>query len=55
MKTFIKKEPNENYNLEIEVKGKKYLRYPVASSFIHIKEDISPIFEEIKKEFQPGD
>jgi hypothetical protein len=41
---------------EITVEGKKYLRFPIKSHLIHIKEDISPILKNnVKPEFQKGD
>jgi hypothetical protein len=51
----IKKSPNLGHNLKIQVDGKWYDRFPVAVGKIHIKEDISPIFEKIKEEYQEGD
>ncbi len=46
---------NEGKNLEIEVDGVIYQRFPIKTHLIRIKEDINPIFEQIKKKyFQEG-
>jgi len=51
----ILKEANPGHNLKIEVGGEWYQRYPIKTPLLHIKEDISPIFEKIKEEYREGD
>ncbi|PID83390.1 hypothetical protein CSB11_01190 [Candidatus Campbellbacteria bacterium] len=53
--TEVKKQPNGGKELEIKVGKDIFLRYPVKTHLISIKEDITPIYEEIKKEYQKGD
>lgn len=51
----IKNIANEWLNLEREVSGEIYQRFPVKTHIIHIKEDLTPIFDEIEKVAKPWD
>lgn len=53
--TTIKKTANTGREIEKKINKKTYQRFPVKTHMIHIKEDISPIFEDIKKEYKKGD
>lgn len=52
----IKKQANKGKELEIEIKGGGiFLRFPVKTHVISIKEDLTPIYKEIQKEYKKGD
>ncbi len=51
----INKDANPGKKLKIKIDNNEYLRFPVATHLIHIKEDLSPIFEVIKKKYKKGD
>lgn len=53
--TEIKKQANSGKDLEIKVGGETFIRFPVLTHVISIKEDLTPIYKEIQKEYKEGD
>lgn len=51
----VNKKANPGKDLSIKIDNNEYLRFPISTHLIHIKEDLTPILEGIKKEYQEGD